>query len=596
MLDSQSYGQAQSIFEEIIAKPLNERASSLLQACGNEPSLMERVQTMIELYEEERTPFSFGADFAVGQQIGIYQITKLLGKGGMGAVYLAERTDEFPKQVAIKVLAWGFGEHWAIRRFRTEGQILAFLEHPNIIRFVDSGVSATGVPYLVMDYVEGIAIDTFCELHHLDLRKRLALFLRVCDAVQAAHKQQVVHRDLKPSNILITSDGQPKLLDFGLAKLLLPPTIDLPSHEQTQTLVRVMTPSYASPEQLRGEEVSAASDIYSLGVLLYELLSGQRPYNLTGLSPQAVEKLICTEIPAPPSAKSKRTHATESLHWRLRGDLDAVVLMAIRKEAHLRYASVKEFADDIRRYLAGQTVLARRDTYAFTYQASKFLQRRTWFELASGAFSLTTMAGFFWLFTHNAAPRPMVALLHAPSPALFQQHVAQSSLENHRLAINASSQNTLTSNSPSKQHRRPLPSRTSLRTFVAGQSNPQTQPMRISSVTIGTGITEHLQLREPRNTFSIDAPNIYCVWQVLGGKGERNLKVAWIAEDTGGLLPNNYEMAVDAVKVNHLTSGSFYLSKPGDGWEPGQYHLDLYLDQQLIKTVPFSVTPRLSQM
>ena len=334
-------------------------------------------------------------DPMVGRQFGAYKVIRQLGRGGMAVVYLAERADhEFRKQVAIKIVQPGLDSHDLINRFRNERQTLAGLDHPNIVRLLDGG-SSDGLPFLVMDYVEGLPIDDYCDRGKLSVDERLHLFSKVCGAVQYAHQRGVVHRDIKPSNILVTTDGTPKLLDFGIAKVLNPE----PSSQTwlaTQTGTRCMTPAYASPEQMRGKSLTPSSDIYSLGVVLYELLSGHRPYRLTQHTPAEIERAICEQDPdtpstavdrvetdtsadgslitrTPESVSQTREGQPEKLRRRLRGDLDTIVLKALQKGPERRYGSAEEFSQDIEHHLQHIPIKARRST--IVYRTSKFIQR-----------------------------------------------------------------------------------------------------------------------------------------------------------------------------------------------------------------------------
>lgn len=312
-----------------------------------------------------------------GNRIGPYKILREIGRGGMGAVYLAERDDEhYRQQVAIKLIKPGLGGDGIRRRFRNEMQILADLNHANIARLFDAGETADGQPYLVMEYVEGSPINSYCEEKQLSTEQRLDLFCTVCAAVQYAHQHLVIHRDIKPGNILVTSDGVPKLVDFGIAKLL-HQTASLAS-DLTATAMPFMTPHYASPEQLRGESVTTATDVYSLGVVLYELLSGRSPYRFKSRVPHEMAKTICDDEP-------------EKTQKRLNADLDNIVLMAMRKEPQRRYSSAEQFAEDIRRHLNGLPVRARPDT--FTYRAGKFIRRRKMAVAAAVLVALTLLVG-----------------------------------------------------------------------------------------------------------------------------------------------------------------------------------------------------------
>ena len=312
-----------------------------------------------------------------GTRIGPYKLVREIGHGGMGTVYLAERDDEhYHQQVAIKLIKPGLGGEAIRKRFRNEMQILADLNHPNIARLLDGGQTVEGVPYLVMEYVEGRPIDTFCDEQQLSIEERLKLFSSVCAGVQYAHQHLVIHRDIKPGNILVTSEGVAKLVDFGIAKLL--------HHEPsdaTATAMPFMTPDYASPEQVRGIAVTTATDVYSLGVVLYELLTGRRPYRSKSGVAHEVAQAICEEEPPRPSTTQKRLHA----------DLDNIVLMAMRKEPQRRYATAEQFAEDIRRHLEGLPVRARPDT--FGYRAGKFVRRHRLGVAAAALITLTLLIG-----------------------------------------------------------------------------------------------------------------------------------------------------------------------------------------------------------
>jgi tetratricopeptide (TPR) repeat protein len=312
-----------------------------------------------------------GDETWTGRRVGHYRIVRPLGRGGMGAVYLAVRDDEqFHKQVAIKMLKFELDGGPAVARFRHERQILAHLEHPNIARLLDGGATEHGTPYIVLEYVEGVPITEWCERQRLSVEQRLQLFRRVCDAVQYSHQHLIVHRDLKPGNILVTSDGVPKLLDFGIAKLL---DADTPVPVATATGALLMTPDYVSPEQVRGDAVSTATDVYALGAVLYELLTGQRAHRLERYDAIEIARVVCDTEIRPPSVFGDR---------RLRGDLDTIVLKAMQKDASRRYASAAELSEDIRRHLDGLPVTARPDTSL--YRTAKFV-RRHWIGVSATA-------------------------------------------------------------------------------------------------------------------------------------------------------------------------------------------------------------------
>ncbi|MCW5967896.1 MAG: serine/threonine protein kinase [Blastocatellales bacterium] len=417
--------QIQELFHSALERAPDQRGPFLDERCAADESMRREVESLIASSEEAGS-FIEGAvrDAAesmiegepqAGLRIGPYRIIRRIGRGGMGAVYLAERVDEqYRKRVAIKLIKRGLDTDEVIRRFRNERQILAGLDHPNIARLLDGGATEMGAPYFVMEYIEGLPLDIYCDRNRLTIDERLRLFRTVCSAVHYAHQNLVVHRDLKPGNILVTPAGDVKLLDFGIAKVLL----SQPGAEgqtETATGLRPMTPDYASPEQARGEAITTASDVYSLGVLLYELLTGQRPYRFGSRTPQEVDRIISETEPEKPSTAIARTdkvagttegEAGESpvetvsrtrrdtldrLRRRLRGDLDNIVLMALRREPRRRYASVEQFSDDIRRHIDGLPVIARQDTLG--YRTVKFINRNR-IGVATGAVFLLGAIGF----------------------------------------------------------------------------------------------------------------------------------------------------------------------------------------------------------
>jgi serine/threonine protein kinase len=384
---SERWLRVKELFEGAADLTPNERATFLRKECDGDTALRREVESLLDsdaqtdgfieqpALEMPRDLFpERPEDSLVGHQFGAYQVIREIGRGGLGAVYLAARVDdEYRKEVAIKLVRRGLDTEDILRRFRNERQILAQLDHPNIARLMDGGTTADGLPYFVMEYVNGQPITAYCEARSLNPTEKLNLFRKVCAAVTFAHQNLVIHRDLKPSNILVAVDGEPKLLDFGIAKLLGPEEEAL---APTMAGQRVMTPEYASPEQVKGERITTASDVYSLGVLLYELLTGRRPYRLKTRTPDEISRAITTQEPErPSSAVTKVDHPQSSiLHPRfLRGDLDNIVLMAMRKEPARRYTSVGQFSEDIRRHLAGLPVVARKDTVS--YRAGKFVNR-----------------------------------------------------------------------------------------------------------------------------------------------------------------------------------------------------------------------------
>jgi eukaryotic-like serine/threonine-protein kinase len=379
-----------------------ERSAYLSEIGGRDPDLRQELESLITSDEQAGTDFmSTPAAEAmispappprpsmIGRRLGQYQILEQIGSGGMGEVYRAARIDEqYQKQVAIKLVRAGQDTDFIISRFRNERQILASLDHPNIARLLDGGTTEEGIPYFVMELIEGQPITEYCDSRNLSVAGRLKLFSAVCSAVQYAHQRLIVHRDIKPGNILVTKDGTPKLLDFGIAKILEADS-GTGQPEPTLTVFRALTPGYASPEQVKGEPITTASDVYSLGVVLYELLTGQHPYSAPGHTPHQIARAVCEVEPKKPSTIVRRTegshsdadqpkgsphnNAAEKLSKRLSGDLDNIVLMALRKEPERRYASVDKFAEDLRRHLQNLPVFARKDTAG--YLISKFVAR-----------------------------------------------------------------------------------------------------------------------------------------------------------------------------------------------------------------------------
>jgi serine/threonine protein kinase/tetratricopeptide (TPR) repeat protein len=412
--------RVKAVFDRTVECDPASREKILLEECGTDEELLGEVRSLLAVYQASgsfpiKPPLDETADPMIGRTIGPYRVVHQIGRGGMGFVYLAERADDqFRRRVALKVVNPALVDKHTLHRFENERQTLAMLDHPNIIKLIDGGTTEDGLPWLVMDYVEGEAIDQYCETHKLSIAERLKLFRTVCAAVHYAHQNLVIHRDLKPGNILVTPEGVPKLFDFGIAKLLRP---EFSRHNVYSGLgLRLMTPEFASPEQFRGLPITTASDIYSLGVLLYYLVAGRHPY--TANSPEEWVRAICETEPQKPStaAQAKRleapasttlrrdagidrdldmivpmamrkephgryrkdprkpsTRAPQGLGRSLRGDLDAIVLTAMRKEPQRRYASAEHLSEDIRRYLANEPVLTRGDS--LWYRFSKFAGR-----------------------------------------------------------------------------------------------------------------------------------------------------------------------------------------------------------------------------
>ncbi|MEY2562487.1 MAG: eukaryotic-like serine/threonine-protein kinase [Verrucomicrobiota bacterium] len=409
------WDRVKELFEAAADLAPRERAILLDRECAGDESLRAEIESLMAsdaqtdgfietpLAEIPRDLFPDAKEESLaGRQFGAYQIIREIGRGGLGAVYLAARADdEYRKEVAIKLVRRGLDTDDILRRFRNERQILAQLDHPNIGRLIDGGTTEEGSPYFVMEYVKGEQIGAYCDAHRLTTASRLNLFRKVCAAVTYAHQNLVIHRDLKPSNILVTAEGEPKLLDFGIAKLLGPEEDAL---AQTSAGQQVMTPEYASPEQIRGEKITTASDVYSLGVLLYELLTGQRPYRLKTRTAAEISRAITEQEPQRPSTAVAQSDPLSSEFGpsgtgishnpkSLRGDLDNIVLMAMRKQPTRRYASVAQFSEDIRRHLEGMPVIARKDTVR--YRAGKFVRRHKVAVAAAALLLVTLFAGVF---------------------------------------------------------------------------------------------------------------------------------------------------------------------------------------------------------
>ena len=379
-----SWRRIETLLHEALSRPAQERGAFLDEACGDDAALRSELESLIEADEAAGSFLALPIleeSTVADQRIGPYRLVRKLGEGGMSVVYMAQRDDEeYERLVALKLIRVGMDSEDQLRRFRVERQVLAQLVHPNIARLYDGGTTGEGLPYFAMELVEGEPIDVYCDRLRLGVRSRLELFIQVCSAVRAAHQNLVVHRDIKPSNILVTAEGVPKLLDFGIAKLL-DPRWDSAGHEATVKWLRVMTPSYASPEQVRGEAITTASDVYSLGVLLYGLLTGDLPHRFEDRTPSQVERQLAEEEPTRASvavadkavAAARRGVSTGELVRQLVGDLDNVVAKALHKDPAQRYGSAEQLAEDLRRHLAGLTVTAHPDS--FGYRARKFLRR-----------------------------------------------------------------------------------------------------------------------------------------------------------------------------------------------------------------------------
>ncbi|HEY2046419.1 MAG TPA: protein kinase [Candidatus Udaeobacter sp.] len=401
-IDPQHWDRLKTILGEALEQNSSAARIALVErCCGQDTDLLEEAESLLAeaeaLLKEHTDSFEDCAQNAAstfweegpprtGQRLGAYVIVRELGRGGMGTVFLAERADgQFEKKVAIKILNRGADTAEILRRFRAERQILARLDHPNIARLLDAGTTDDGLPYFIMDYIVGAPVTRFAVAQKLSTRQRLELFLKICAAVEFAHRNLVVHRDIKPSNILANAEGQPKLLDFGIAKLL---AKDEDAEQLTAETQQHLTPICASPEQAKGDPITVATDIYSLGALLYEMLSDQKPHRFSTAHPTREELALVVgeQIPPPPSAIASDAHITR----RLRGDLDTIVLFAMHKQPEMRYATVADLAADIRRHLARKPVIARHPTLSYR---AKCLVKRNGSRLIAGAAVLILLAG-----------------------------------------------------------------------------------------------------------------------------------------------------------------------------------------------------------
>ncbi|MCU1327254.1 MAG: ppkA [Bryobacterales bacterium] len=396
--DPTSWKRIEEVFLEAVERSGDDRQRFLASACGDDSDLRAEVDALLDADDEgsatvtsvvRNSVVSVVREEIDGLSVGPWRVVEEIGRGGMGTVYRAVRADgEFKFDVAIKVLMRGFHSTMLLDRFRRERQILARLEHPNIARLLDGGTTSAGLPYLVMEFVAGEPLTHYCDSRKLTIRDRIALFRKVCDAVSCAHRNLVIHRDLKPDNILVTSDGTPKLLDFGIAKIMEPTGGDSLEAELTMTTERMGTPSWSSPEQIRGGHIGVATDVYSLGVVLFRLLTGYRPYRADSVNWENATHIICerealraTEaLASSPKNRddlmetaAQRGTTPDGLKRQLSGDLENILALALRKEPERRYLSVDKFSEELQRYLDGRPVLAAGDT--MTYVVSKFIRR-----------------------------------------------------------------------------------------------------------------------------------------------------------------------------------------------------------------------------
>jgi non-specific serine/threonine protein kinase/serine/threonine-protein kinase len=414
-MNTERWEKVKSLLDAALPLDSGQRQKYLHEVCAGDDDLRFEVESLLISHEQAGNEFLKIPVFdvhaqkasRVGRRLGPYNIIEEIGHGGMGEVYRAIRADgQYTKEVAIKLVRGGLDSASVLQRFRNERQILASLDHPNIARLLDGGTTEDGIPYLVMELVEGVSIDSYCDQRRLNITQRLQLFRDVCAAVQYAHQRLVIHRDIKPGNILV-AEGIPKLLDFGIAKIL------DPSVRAETTLAHPMTPEYASPEQIRGETVTTAADVYSLGVVLYQILTGRSPYPGDTRLSHDLARAICESEPERPSSvilkpeaaqhdgeiaqltpaavSGTREGSTAKLRRRLRGDLDNIVLKALRKEPQCRYASVEQFAEDIRRHLDDLPVTARKGSWS--YHGAKFIERHRAAMAVTAIMVVTLIAG-----------------------------------------------------------------------------------------------------------------------------------------------------------------------------------------------------------
>jgi eukaryotic-like serine/threonine-protein kinase len=406
-IDPQRWDRLKTILGEALEQNSPAARTALVERrCGEDTDLLEEAESLLAeaeaLLKERTDSFEDCAQNAastfwqegpsrVGERLGAYVIVRELGRGGMGTVFLAERADgQFEKQVAIKILNRGADTAEILRRFRAERQILANLDHPNIARLLDAGTTDDGLPYFIMEYIVGVPVTRFAVTQKLSTRQRLELFLKICTAVEFAHRNLIVHRDIKPSNILANAEGEPKLLDFGIAKFL---AKDEDAAQLTTEAQQHLTPIYASPEQAKGDPITVATDVYSLGALLYEMLSDQKPHRFSTARPTHEELALVMgeQVPPPPSTVASDARTA----WLLRGDLDAIVQLAMRKEPELRYAKVADLAGDICRHLAREPVVARHPTLGYR---AKCLLKRNGSLLVTTAAVVIVLAGVLFAF------------------------------------------------------------------------------------------------------------------------------------------------------------------------------------------------------
>ncbi|MEZ5428340.1 MAG: protein kinase [Pyrinomonadaceae bacterium] len=440
-MQAENWKIASEVLQEVLELPASER-NNFLEKANLSAEVKAEVESLLALEESAGEFMSVSAggltgemvfekesseNLLVGQRVGIYEIEKELGLGGMGAVYLADRADgKFKQKVALKMLKREFNVKKIRRNFEREREILSKLEHPNIARLLDAGTTEDGIPFLAVEYVEGVSIDKFCTENSLELNARLKLFNKVCEAVSFAHRNLIIHRDLKPSNIIVNNKGEPKLLDFGISKLL------DETHGNTVTMFGAMTPEYASPEQIKGETVTTATDIYSLGVVLYKMLTGNLPYDFRGKTNGNILKTITENEPVKPSAiqiSNSDNPQVKIQNLQLKGDLDNILLKSLSKEPERRYQTVQEFSADIWRFIDGLPITARPAT--FTYRTNKFIKRNKISVIAGVLIFLSLVTGI-WAAMRQTKIANEQARIASESQNLAQKETAKAKVEQEK--------------------------------------------------------------------------------------------------------------------------------------------------------------------
>ncbi|MEZ4696713.1 MAG: protein kinase [Rhodothermales bacterium] len=421
-IDPAQWKRVDEILDLVLDADPDDRDALLRASCGEDLELFNEIRSLLERQDSAAAMFGKTAARVIGEvsdddgsrivseRLGAYEVVRRIGRGGMGSVFEAARADgSYEQRVAIKLLPTLFPSEADTVRFNKERQILARLEHPNIARLLDGGSTVDGKMFIVMELVDGVPIDTYCDDKHLSITERIRLFVQICKAVEFAHANLVVHRDLKPSNVLVSDSGTAKLLDFGIAKLL----DESESADQTQTGQLRLTPGYAAPEQIVGRSITTATDVYSLGVILYELLAGTRPYDVASRSMREIERIVCDTQPARPSTMvasatdeavfSARSTTRTGLQKRLTGDLDVIVATAMAKEPERRYRSAGELSSDLLRHLSNRPVHARGDTAGYRFR--KFVQRHRGGVLVSILLAVTAGLGFAGIIRQSAVAR-----------------------------------------------------------------------------------------------------------------------------------------------------------------------------------------------